>query len=75
MNSISKSYVLYFCNSFLHFVCPELINVFFSLLLIQCSIDGLLGRTIKHMQFLTSVSDQADKIGQHIVKTVNPITL
>ncbi|KAL3531783.1 hypothetical protein ACH5RR_005304 [Cinchona calisaya] len=34
----------------------------------KCSIDGLLDKTIKHMQFLASVTDQADKIRQHIVK-------
>lgn len=34
----------------------------------KCSIDGLLDRTIKHMQFLTHVTDRADKIGKHVVK-------
>ncbi|XP_027066923.2 transcription factor LHW-like isoform X1 [Coffea arabica] len=34
----------------------------------KCSIDGLLDRTIKHMQFLAHVTDQADKIGKHVVK-------
>ncbi|KAF5940892.1 hypothetical protein HYC85_022059 [Camellia sinensis] len=30
----------------------------------KCSIDGLLDRTIKHMLFLRSVTDQADKLRQ-----------
>ncbi|KAL3536438.1 hypothetical protein ACH5RR_004899 [Cinchona calisaya] len=34
----------------------------------NCSIDGLLDRTLKHMQFLASVTDHADKIVNHVVK-------
>ena len=41
----------------------------------QCSIDSLLDRTIKHMQFLAHVTDQADKIGKHVVKKVNSIAI
>ncbi|GFY82632.1 hypothetical protein Acr_02g0008720 [Actinidia rufa] len=32
----------------------------------KCSIDGLLDRTINHMLFLSSVSDQADKLKQWV---------
>ncbi|KAL8094168.1 hypothetical protein AgCh_035874 [Apium graveolens] len=33
---------------------------------VKCSIDGLLDRTIQHMMFLRSVTDQADKLRQVI---------
>lgn len=29
---------------------------------VQCSIDGLLDRTIKHMMYLRSMTDQAEKL-------------
>lgn len=34
----------------------------------KCSIDGLLVRAIKHMQFLRRVTDQAGKIEQHLLE-------
>lgn len=40
---------------------------------IQCSIDGLLDRTIQHMLFLRSVTDQADKLRQVIHQEVNTV--
>ncbi|XP_059647110.1 transcription factor LHW-like [Cornus florida] len=36
----------------------------------KCSIDGLLDRTIKHMLFLRSVTDQADKLRQWVHQEV-----
>ncbi|CAL5420167.1 unnamed protein product [Camellia sinensis] len=36
----------------------------------KCSIDGLLDRTIKHMLFLRSVTDQADKLRQCVHQEV-----
>ncbi|KAA8516390.1 hypothetical protein F0562_016683 [Nyssa sinensis] len=36
----------------------------------KCSIDGLLDRTIKHMLFLRSVTDQADKLRQSVHQEV-----
>uniref|UniRef100_A0A5B6Z4C3 Putative transcription factor LHW n=1 Tax=Davidia involucrata TaxID=16924 RepID=A0A5B6Z4C3_DAVIN len=37
----------------------------------KCSIDGLLDRTIKHMLFLRSVTDQADKLRQWVHQEVS----
>ncbi|CAI9760785.1 unnamed protein product [Fraxinus pennsylvanica] len=34
----------------------------------KCSIDGLLDRTVKHMLFLRSVTDRADKLRQQALK-------
>lgn len=36
----------------------------------RCSIDGLLDKTIKHMQFLRNVTDQADKLRYQAQKEV-----
>ncbi|KAH7866642.1 hypothetical protein Vadar_023140 [Vaccinium darrowii] len=36
----------------------------------KCSIDGLLDKTIKHMMFLRSVTDQADKLRQSVHQVV-----
>ncbi|CAI9098272.1 OLC1v1034891C2 [Oldenlandia corymbosa var. corymbosa] len=37
----------------------------------KCSIDGLLDRTIKHMQFLASVTNRADKLRRHVERKVS----
>ncbi|KAL8508375.1 hypothetical protein ACS0TY_018837 [Phlomoides rotata] len=37
----------------------------------KCSIDGLLDKTIKHMQFLRSVTHQADKLRHPSLKEVS----
>lgn len=39
----------------------------------QCSIDGLLDRTVKHMLFLRSVADQAGKLKQWVDKEVGQL--
>ncbi|KAJ6362975.1 hypothetical protein OIU78_003213 [Salix suchowensis] len=36
----------------------------------KCSIDGLLDQTIKHMQYLRSVTDQAEKLRQWVHQEV-----
>ncbi|CAA2954393.1 transcription factor EMB1444-like [Olea europaea subsp. europaea] len=43
----------------------------------KCSIDGLLDRTFKHMLFLRSVTDRADKLRQQALKevTISPTSL
>ena len=40
----------------------------------QCSIDGLLDQTIKHMQYLRSVTDQAEKLRQWVHQEVCEVT-
>lgn len=38
---------------------------------LQCSIDGLLDRTIKHMLFLRNTTDQAAKLKQRMCQEVH----
>lgn len=40
----------------------------------QCSIDALLDRTIKHMQFLQKVTNQAEKLKQCAQSKVSDVS-